>query len=42
MLVAGEKQGASQALFYKRLIKIADARFERHLSHLKSGRKPRG
>ena len=42
MLVAGEKQGTSQALFYKRLIKIADARFDKHLKQLKPGLKPRG
>ena len=42
VLVAAEKQGVSQAPFYKRLIKIADARFDRHLDEMKSGRRPRG
>lgn len=36
VLVAGEKQGTSQALFYKRLIKIADTRFDKHLKQLKA------
>ncbi len=40
VLVAGEKQGTSQGLFYKRLIKIADERFDRHLKQLKTGLKP--
>ena len=39
--VAGEKQGTSQALFYKRLIRIADARFDKHLKQPKPGLKPR-
>ena len=42
VLVAGEKQGVSQALFYKRLIKIADARFDLHLHEVKSGRRHKG
>ena len=42
VLVAGEKQGVSQALFYKRLIRIADARFDLHLHEVKSGRRPKG
>ena len=29
--VAGKKQGRNQELFYKRLIKIADGRFDLHL-----------
>lgn len=41
VLVAGEKQGTSQALFYKRLIKIADARFDKHLKQLKTGLMPK-
>lgn len=41
VLVAGEKQGMSQALFYKRLIKIADTRFDKHLKQLKTGQKPK-
>lgn len=36
VLVAGEKQGKSQDLFYKRLIKIADGRFDSHLRHVKA------
>lgn len=35
-LVAGEKQGGKQALFYKRLIKIADRRFDSHLRQVKA------
>ena len=31
VLVAGAKQGKNQDLFYKRLIKIADRRFDSHL-----------
>ena len=42
VLVAGEKQSVSQALFYKRLIRIADARFDLHLHEVKSGRRPKG
>ncbi len=41
VLVAGDKQGASQALFYKRLIKVADARFDKHLKQLKTGPGPK-
>ena len=41
VLVAGEKQGTSQAMFYKRLIKIADTRFDKHLNQLKTGQKPK-
>ena len=35
VLVAGEKQGEKQALFYKRLIRIADRRFDSHLRQVK-------
>jgi len=31
VLVGGDKSGGSQARFYKRLIKAADERFDRHL-----------
>ena len=31
VLVAGDKQGGNERLFYKRLIRIADARFDSHL-----------
>ena len=31
VLVAGDKQGGNEKLFYKRLIKVADARFDSHL-----------
>ena len=41
VLVAGEKQGTSQALFYKRLIRIADARFDKHLKQSKTGLRPK-
>ncbi len=35
LLVAGDKAGESQKRFYKRLIKKADERFDRHLEELK-------
>ena len=38
VLVAGEKQGKNQDLFYKRLIKIADGRFESHLRQIKAAK----
>ena len=34
VLVAGDKQGKNQKLFYKWLIKIADRRFDSHLKRL--------
>lgn len=34
VLVAGDKSGGSQTRFYHTLIKLADARFERHLAVL--------
>jgi len=36
LLVAGDKTGGSEKKFYKRLIAIADGRFERHLMKLKA------
>ena len=43
LLVAGDKTGASQKKFYKRLLAIADARYEQHLSRLKAeDRKKKG
>jgi hypothetical protein len=40
LLVCGDKSGGSEKLFYKRLIKKADERFDDHLSRLpKQGRK---
>ena len=38
VLVAGEKQSRNQALFYKRLIKIADRRFDSHLRQVKAAK----
>lgn len=35
LLVAGDKSGVSQKRFYKRLIRIADGRFDAHLAALK-------
>jgi hypothetical protein len=35
LLVAGDKSGVSQKLFYKHLIKKADARYKSHLNKLK-------
>ena len=37
LLVGGEKGGADQKRFYKRLIGLADARFDDHLASLKAG-----
>ena len=39
LLVAGNKVGADQKLFYKRLIDIADRRLTQHLSDMKPGLK---
>lgn len=41
VLVAGDKQGHHQALFYKQLIKIADARFDSHLRQVKAENIPK-
>ena len=38
VLVAGDKQGKNQKLFYKRLIKIADRRFDSHLRQAKAAK----
>lgn len=38
ILVAGDKSGVSQTRFYKRLLKVADKRFEAHLMALKEKR----
>ena len=38
VLVAGDKQGKNQKLFYKRLIKIADGRFDSHLRQTKAAK----
>ena len=38
VLVAADKQGKNQKLFYKRLIKIADRRFDAHLQKVDSGK----
>jgi hypothetical protein len=35
LLIAGDKSGGGQKLFYKTLITKADARFDRHLAWLK-------
>lgn len=36
VLVAGDKQGMNQKLFYRRLIKIADERFDAHLQQIRA------
>ena len=36
LLVGGDKSGGSEKRFYRQLIKVADARFERHLTFLKA------
>ena len=40
LLVAGDKSGGSEKRFYRRLIKIADGRFDEHLEHLKGKKEP--
>ena len=39
LLVGGDKGGADQRRFYKRLIAVADERFDRHLTTLKTSHK---
>lgn len=39
VLVAADKQGQSEALFYRRLLKIADQRFDSHLRQIKAANK---
>lgn len=41
LLVAGDKSGQSEREFYRRLINIADRRFDAHLERLKAGRRLR-
>lgn len=41
LLVAGDKSGVSQKLFYRLLIAKADARFDAHLAFLSKMEKPR-
>lgn len=41
LLVGGDKAGADQRRFYKRLINIADARFDEHLAELNATLKER-
>src|SRR3979490_437344 len=36
VLVGGDKEGENQTKFYKKLIKVADARFSDHLRKIKS------
>jgi len=38
ILVAGDKAGENQKRFYDRLIAVADARFDTHLTRLEEGR----
>ena len=38
LLVAGDKSGVSQRRFYRRLIRTADGRFQRHLNQLRRER----
>ncbi|MGN6316494.1 type II toxin-antitoxin system RelE/ParE family toxin [Trinickia sp.] len=40
VLVAGDKQGMNDQLFYKRLLQVANARFDRHLARLTHVAKP--
>lgn len=39
LLVAGDKSGVGQKLFYRRMIAKADFRFSEHLESLKTGKK---
>ena len=39
LLVAGDKSGQSTKRFYRKLIKRADERFDRHLADLKAARR---
>ena len=39
LLVAGDKSGVGEGRFYRRLIRTADERFDRHLNSLKTGRR---
>ena len=39
LLVGGDKGGADQRRFYKRLIAVADERFDDHLSTLRASNK---
>ena len=41
LLVAGDKRGANQRRFYKRLIRQADQRFDDHLGRLRRNRSRR-
>ena len=36
LLAGGNKRGATERAFYRRLIKVADERFDRHLARLKA------
>src|SRR5712691_6386722 len=37
LLVAGDKSGRGERAFYRRLIAIADSRFDAHLARIKAG-----
>ena len=39
LLVAGDKSGVSEDRFYRKLLKRADARFDRHLGELKKSKR---
>lgn len=41
LLVAGDKSGQSEREFYRRLITVADRRFDAHLERLRAARRPR-
>jgi hypothetical protein len=42
LLVAGDKSGGGQKRFYRQLIKVADARFDRHLAFPKAKESRKG
>lgn len=39
LLVAGDKRGANERAFYRRLIRLADERYEAHLQRLRDRRR---
>jgi hypothetical protein len=42
LLVGGDKSGGSEKRFYRQLIKVADARFDRHLAFLNAAASKKG
>jgi hypothetical protein len=42
LLIVGDKSGGSEKRFYRQLIKVADARFDRYLAFLKAAARKKG